>query len=154
MCQLFHLYRYKTLTKLCMQHSQHNSLSTIPKIWECCCKHGLNLSWPIFKVLTISMLSYIFHLNSIHDIHCNYFQCTTFAIPFSMGVPKNNDLSLEEFLSIPTIWLRLQMQLMFKSTSFTTIVGLVLCVILVVNVCSNICNYYSHICNYSVDIIK
>ncbi len=44
--------------------------------------------------------------------------------------------------------------LMSKSTTFTSIVILVLWVILVINVCSHICDYCNHICNYNVDIIK
>ncbi len=43
---------------------------------------------------------------------------------------------------------------MSKSISFTTIVKLVLCVILVINVCIHICDYCSHICNYNVDLTK
>jgi hypothetical protein len=62
--------------------------------------------------------------------------------------------ALEKILCIPTIWLWLYMQLVFKSTTFTTIVRLVLCAILVVNVYSHMCNYYSHLCDHSVDITK
>ncbi len=43
---------------------------------------------------------------------------------------------------------------MSKSIIFTTIVRLVLCVILVINMCIHICDYCSHICNYNVDITK
>jgi len=46
------------------------------------------------------------------------------------------------------------MWLMSKSTTFVATVGLILCVILILNVCNHICDYYSHICYYSVDIIK
>ncbi len=46
------------------------------------------------------------------------------------------------------------MQLLSKSTILTTTVGLVLHVILIINVCGHICDYYSQICNYNVDIIE
>jgi len=46
------------------------------------------------------------------------------------------------------------MHLVSKSTTFMIIVRLVIHVILIVNVCSHIYDFYNHICNYNVDITK
>jgi hypothetical protein len=62
--------------------------------------------------------------------------------------------SLVEILFILAICLWLLIQLVSESTTFTTTMKLVLCVILIINVCSHICDYWNHICDYNVDITK
>jgi hypothetical protein len=99
------------------------------------------------KFTNIKTLCFKPNYISMFEIHIVFFQSHGDRICWKSTYIRKN-LVHSNHMVMTIMWL------VSKSTTFTTIIRLVLLVILVVDVCNHICDYCNHICNYNVDIIK